>query len=66
MPEGRAHRAQSATRWPQQHPNDHPDVGPGDGQAARPVPIGPGNARHRLGGDLRSLRKNLALRGVAA
>lgn len=65
MPEGRAHRAQNATRWPQQHPYDNPDHNydePGDGQAARTVPIGPGNARHRLGRELRELRKARSMR----
>lgn len=30
MPEGRAHRAQSAMRWPQQDPYDQSDDDPGD------------------------------------
>lgn len=65
MPEGRAHRAQNTTRWPQQHPYDHPDHygdGPGDGRAARTVPIGTGNARHRLGRELRRLREARPMR----
>src|SRR5260370_30923703 len=65
MPEGRAHRAQNGARWPKQRlydPPAHDDDGPGDGGAALAVSIGPGNARHRLGRELRGLREVRSIR----